>query len=265
MILAIDIGNTNICLGGYSGDSLKFTARIATDLALEADQYAVEMRGILHLHNVTRSEIQGVMIASVVPPLTKTLLRALAHFTSVQPLLLSLEDAGGMAVDIDNPAELGMDLLAGALYAHRHFPLPAVVVDLGTTTKLIALDTNGALQGVSIAPGLFVSLRAMLQNTSLLSSISLEAPPHAIGRNTPDSMKSGLVLGTAAMVDGLLDLFAQELEGIQSIIATGGASGIIAPCCRHTLTHRPDLVLDSLYEAYLARTGKDPKTALAKE
>ena len=253
MILTIDIGNTNIVLGGYRAGSLAFMARMTTDPLLEADQYAVEISGILQLYQVSGQEIEGIALSSVVPTLTKVMLEALRHFTKVDPMLLTLADAGNMQICIDNPAELGMDLLASALGVRDSYPLPAVIVDMGTATKLTALDKNGNLQGVSIAPGLFVSLRALVQNASLLGSIALEAPANAIGRNSPESMKSGMVLGTACMVDGLLDLFEKELGGLASVVATGGAVTPLLPCCRHRLQYVPTLILDGLYKAYLAR------------
>lgn len=257
MVLTIDIGNSNIVLGGYIQDKICFTARIATSRNHEADQYAVELDGILRLHKVPEKGIEGAIISSVVPSLTPTLQKALRYFTLSQPLLLELQDAGDLVVDIEHPAELGMDLLASAIAMHRHGPLPAVIIDMGTATKLIVIDKKGALRGVSIAPGLLVSLDAMLGSTSLLHGIALEASPKAIGRNSKQSIQSGVLLGTASMLDGMIDRIESELnEAPLHITATGGAAHMVLPYCRHTIEYSDTLLLDGLYLAYKGRVAK---------
>ncbi len=250
MILAIDIGNSNIVLGGYENDQICFTARAATNTRQEADQFAVELAGILSLYKIEAHRIEGVMVSSVVPSFTPILLQSLAHFTSVKPKLLCLEHAGGVTVDIENPKELGMDILATAIAVQCSRPLPAVVIDMGTATKLTALDAGGVLRGVSIAPGLFVSLEALVHNASLLAGISLEAPLAAIGRNSAESMKSGVVLGAAAMLDGLLARFSAQLGPLASIVATGGAAPLVVPHCNANIEVCPTLLLDGLYHTY---------------
>lgn len=250
MILAIDIGNSNIVLGGYENDKIGFTARAATNTRLEADQFAVELAGIFSLYQVESRCIEGVVISSVVPSFTPILLQSLAHFTKVRPLLLSLAHAGGVRVDIENPKELGMDILGTAIAVQCSRPLPAVVIDMGTATKLTALDASGVLRGVSIAPGLFVSLEALVHSASLLAGIPLEAPASVIGRTSAESMKSGVVLGTAAMLDGLLARFAAELGPLRSIVATGGAAPVVVPHCQADIEICPTLLLDGLYHIY---------------
>ncbi len=252
MVLTIDIGNSNIVLGGFEDDHIFFTSRLATNFKLEADQLAVELAGVFHLYGVNASRIHAVVISSVVPSLTPILRQALAHFTSVAPLHLSLKHAGDVQVDIENPAELGMDILATALAVRHTRALPCAIIDMGTATKLSALDKNGALRGVSIAPGLFVSLDALLNRASLLSGISLSAPTHAIGRNSTESIQSGVVLGTAAMLDGLLQAFESELGSLQSIVATGGAASLVVPHCKANIEFCEHLLLDGLYAAYIA-------------
>lgn len=254
MILAIDVGNSNIVLGGYNGGGkARFLARMATDRVLEADQYAVQLRGILELYHVSGEAIDGIVMASVVPALTPVLLKALRHFTPVTPHLFCLQDACGVQVTIDNPKELGLDILASAVAVRHTRPLPAVIIDMGTATKITALDAEGRLPGVAIAPGLYVSLEALVGRASSLGSIPLEAPAAAIGRNTPESMKSGVVLGAAAMLDGMLDRFTQEMGGLATVVATGGAAGVVVPHCRHQVELAETLLLDGLYRAYLCR------------
>lgn len=250
MVLVVDIGNSNIVMGGYSSHQLCFCARLATSHQMEADQYAIQLRGILSLYHQQDTPIDGIMISSVVPRLTSRIISALSHFTDAAPLLLNYKNTCGIEIEIENPAELGMDILASAIAVKHSFPLPAVIIDMGTATKLTAIDKNGRLLGVAIAPGLFVSLDALIKGTSLLQGIPLEAPRSAIGKNTADSMKSGIVLGTAAMLDGMIDRFEETTGPIQTVIATGGAAPIIVPNCRHSIQFSETLLLEGLYHAY---------------
>ena len=156
MVLTIDIGNTNIVLGGYENGALGFCTRISTDKSLEADQYALELSGILNLYKVAGENIEGAIISSVVPQITDTVARALRMFAGVEPLKLTQELPTGVGVNIDTPSELGADLLAGAIAAKALYPLPAIVIDMGTATKITAVDEQGTVQGVSIMPGVLV-------------------------------------------------------------------------------------------------------------
>ncbi|MDL2323858.1 type III pantothenate kinase [Ruminococcaceae bacterium OttesenSCG-928-A16] len=258
MVLTIDVGNSNIVLGGYQNDKICFLARIATNRHLEADQYALELRGILELYGVEQKSIKGIAISSVVPVVTPLLVQALAHFTNAKPLVLCLANAGNLRIDIEQPEELGMDLLASALATYHSYPLPAAIIDMGTATKITALDADGVLRGVSIAPGLFVSLEALVGGASLLKGIALNAPntPAAIGRNTAKSMQSGLLLGTADMLDGLLDRFAAEMGPLATIVATGGGAPLVIAHCRHKIDFVDTLLLDGLYWAYRQNKGE---------
>lgn len=256
MVLTVDIGNSNIVLGGYVQGKIQFTARITTS-PREADQYAVELDGILRLHNIPQHSLEGAIISSVVPHLTPVVQKALLYFIPSQSILLSLQDAGDLVVDIENPAELGMDLLSSAIAVHSRGVLPAVIVDMGTATKLIAIDKKGTLRGVSIAPGLLVSLDAMLGSTTLLHGITLESAPSAIGRNSKQSIQSGVLLGTACMLDGMIDRMEEELgDSVSAVIATGGAAHIVLPYCRHSIEYSDTLLLDGLYIAYTNRTSQ---------
>ncbi len=258
MILAIDIGNTNIVLGGYFQGKMQFLARVVTDKSMEADQYAVQFHGMLKLYNVTKENIRNVVVASVVPALTPVVMRALKHFFDGEPHLLTLADADEVEVVIDNPAELGTDILASAIAVRHGWPLPAIIIDMGTATKITALDANGRLLGVAISPGLFVSLNALVQRASALRDIPLEAPPTAIGRNTPHSMKSGVVLGTAAMLDGMIDRFEEEMGKAATIIATGGGAPVVVPHCLHKVEIKETLLLDGLRQV-VTRIYKEQK------
>ena len=250
MILTVDIGNTNIVLGGYENDALTFSTRISTDQSLEADQYALELSGILRLYKVSAERSEGAILSSVVPQITDTVARALRLFAGVEPLRLTQSLPTGVTVQIDNPAELGADLLAGAIAAKAAYPLPAIVIEMGTATKRTAVDAGGAVQGVSIMPGLFISLNALVSGASQLGGIATEAPRRALGKNTVESMQSGVVFGAAGMLDGMIERFEAELGPVKTIVATGGAAGCVVPHCKRAVTHVPTLILDGLYEVY---------------
>lgn len=246
MLLAIDVGNSNIVLGGYSNGGLVFVARIATNTAWEADQYATEFGGIFRLYSVDANNINNVIIASVVPCLTPVICTAIGHFYKSAPHIFTLNDAKKITVAIENAAELGTDILASAVAVQKNYPLPAVIIDMGTATKITALDENANLLGVALCPGLYISLQALVGKTHTLRDIPLEPPKAAIGRNTPESMKSGVVLGTADMLDGMIDRFEREMGGLNTVIATGGAAGAIVPHCRHNILYHETLLLDGL-------------------
>lgn len=250
MILAVDIGNTNIVMGGYEQGKLVFSTRLATEKQLEADQYALQLEGILRLYRKSPADVEDAVMSSVVPPITDTLRRALGTLCGVSPLALSQKLRTGVTVDIENPAELGDDLLAGAIAARAAWPLPAVVLDLGTATKLTAVDASGAVRGVSILPGVLLSLNALVSGASQLGGLALCPPAHAIGRNTVESMQSGIVLGTASMLDGMLDRFEAELGEIKTVLATGGIAGMIVPHCKRRVELAPNLLLDGLYHVW---------------
>lgn len=253
MVLTVDIGNSNIVIGGYENDRLSFSTRFATERQLETDQYAVEIRGLLHLYAVDKNAITDIVISSVVPGLTAHVAGALTRIVpAVRPLFLTPDSNTGICVDIDNPAELGADILASAIAAKERFALPCVIIDMGTATTMMAMDRRGTVLGGAIMPGVYISQDALKMRTSQLHGISLEAPPCAIGRNTDDSMKSGAVLGNAAMLDGMIDRFADELGGGEvTLVATGGAAARVIACCRHRIRYEPDLLLDGLYRFYL--------------
>lgn len=250
MILAVDIGNTNIVLGGYEDGALRFSARLATETRLEADQYALQLRGILDLYGVGAAHVTDAILSSVVPPLTGTMARALRIVTDAEAIVFSQALPTGVRVDIERPEELGADLVAGAAAAKALYELPAVVIDMGTATKLTAVLEDGTVPGVSILPGVFLSLNALTSGASQLSGIALQPPKRAIGRNTAQSMQSGVVLGTASMLDGMLDRFEAEMGRIATVVATGGAAGFIVPHCRRKIILAPDLLLDGLYAVY---------------
>ena len=250
MLLTIDIGNTNINIGVFDGDSLCISSRIATERQKTDDQFAVDFINILNMNKIDAASISGGIISSVVPEITSAVKNAAEHVTGKRVIVLSPGVKTGLNIKIDNPAQLGADLAAGAVGVCAAYPLPAFVIDLGTATKIYAVDSDKSFRGCMIAPGLAISLKALTDTSSLLPAISLDPPKKACGTNSIESMQSGIILGTAAMIDGLLDRFTEELGEPKSIIATGGLSSFIAPVCKHQITLDSDLIFKGLKAIY---------------
>lgn len=250
MLLAVDIGNTNITLGVYDNDVLCFTARIATAQGTTADQYAVEIKNILELHGLEFTRIEDCIVSSVVPSVGGAVCNAVSLLCDIVPLELGPGVKTGLNIKIDNPAQLGADLVAGAVGAISEYTLPCVVIDMGTASTISVIDENGAYIGGVISAGVNLTLRALNQNTAQLPSIDISAPKSVIGSNTVDCMKSGVVFGTAAMLDGLLDRIADELGITPTFVATGGLSKEIISYCKNDIIYNANLLLDGLREIY---------------
>ncbi len=250
MVLTIDIGNTNITLGVFRGDNLVFTSRLATDTKRTEDQYALELRNILVLHDCSRSEIEGTVISSVVPQVGTMMSRAVEILLGHTPMMLGPGVKTGLNIKIDNPAQLGADLAAGAVAAIAKYPLPCLVFDLGTATTISVIDKNGAFLGGAIAAGLSTTLDALATKTAQLPFIDIDAPKSVIGSNTVDCMKSGLVLGAAAMLEGMAERIEAELGEKATLVATGGlAPKVVAQCTREVIID-DNLLLDGLLIVY---------------
>ena len=250
MILAIDIGNTNITLGGYQSGELQFVSRLATDSNIPADQYAVQIKGIVELYDKSKEDIEDAIICSVVPTVGNAVFRAIKKLTGNVPLMLGPGIKTGLNIKIDNPAQLGADLAAGAVGALGVYPLPCVVIDMGTATTISVLDKDGALVGGAIAAGIRSTLDALSSKTAQLPDIHPEAPASVIGKNTIDSMKSGLIIGAAAMLDGMIDRIEDEIGSVASVVATGGLAETVVVNCRREITLNENLLLDGLYKIY---------------
>lgn len=250
MLLAIDIGNTNITLGAFHDNLLDFTARLATDERLTADQYAVQLRSIMELYGQDVCEVEDCILASVVPQVGAAVCAAVTQLCGITPLMIGPGVKTGLNIKIDNPAQLGADLVAGAVGAISEYTLPCIVIDLGTATTISAIDRNGVFLGGCIAAGVRLTLKALCENTAQLPAINIEAPRSVIGTNTVDSMKAGLVYGAAAMLDGLIDRIEDELGEQATVVATGGLSKNIIAHCRRRIIYNENLLLDGLREIY---------------
>lgn len=250
MLLAVDIGNTNITLGAYDNDVLRFTARLATAYGTTSDQYAVEIKNILQLRGIDAANIEDCVISSVVPSIGSAVCNAVSLLCDIVPLELGPGVKTGLNIKIDNPAQLGADLVAGAVGAISEYTLPCVVIDMGTASTISVIDKDGAYLGGVISAGVNLTLKALCENTAQLPSIDITAPKSVIGSNTVDCMKSGLIFGTAAMIDGLLDRITDELGEIPTVIATGGLSKEVITHCKSDIIYNANLLLDGLREIY---------------
>ncbi len=250
MILTIDIGNTNIVLGGFADEELTFTSRISTNPRKTDAEYATKIKSILALYEVDRREVSGAIISSVVPPLTATVKSAIKMVYGVDALVVGPGIKTGINLLADNPSEVGADLICACVAAYNLYEPPVLVMDMGTATKLIIVDEKACFSGVSIIPGVELSLKALAGGTAQLPQISLDAPERVLGRNTEDCMRSGIIFGSASMIDGMIDRISTEIGAEPTLVATGGLSKAIIPHCIHKITIDENLLLSGLLIIY---------------
>lgn len=254
MILVVDIGNTNIVLGAFLQDELKFTSRIATDTNKTNDEFAVILNGIFSLYNVNPNEVEGIIISSVVPQLVTIFENALSRIFTAKILVVGPGIKTGFQIKIDNPAQLGTDMVCNVSGALSEFSGPLIVIDMGTATTITVVDENGNILGGSISPGLKISLNALSGGTAQLPFINLDNVKKVIGSNTIDCMQSGVIYGCASMIDGMIDRISKELNASPQVILTGGMSSKVIPHCLHKVIHRPNLLVTGLYNLYCKNT-----------
>lgn len=251
MLLAIDVGNTNVVLACIENGKIFSMSRLATNRNDLASDYALKIRQSFELDGVDTEKIEGAIISSVVPPVTEAIKAAVKKLLGIDCLVVGSGIKTGINIKIDDPGTAGCDLITGAVGALAKYAPPIIIIDMGTATTMFALDKNGAFIGGSIAPGVKLSYSALSSGTSLLPVISInEAPRKVISTNTVDCMKSGAIFGTAAMVDGMIDRMEEELGGDVTAVATGGIAGHIIPYCRKKIEFEPNLLLDGLEIIY---------------
>ena len=252
MILAVDIGNTNIVVGGYQEGELRFSIRLSTDPSRTSYEYAASLGDILGFYRVDLPAVEGAIVSSVVPPLSTALCQAVRLLCpEVEPMLVGAGMKTGLNIRIDNPKELGADLLAAAVGAMVKYPLPAVVVDMGTATKITVVDENRCFLGGAILAGVAISLRALASDTAQLPHISLDSPvKQVIGTNTIECMKAGTILGAASMLDGMIRRYWDALGKETTVVACGGIAPAIVPYCRTKIILDDSLLLDGLLDLY---------------
>lgn len=250
MILVIDVGNTNIVVGCMEGEEIVFTARYSTDRAKTEDEYALMFMDMFKFYKVDIAQVEGAILSSVVPELKAVLRLAVERLTGKCPLVLSVDLDIGLNITIDNPAQLGCDLIANAVAALEKYEKPIVIFDMGTATTASVVDEAGNYIGGMIIPGLRLSVDALSARTSQLPHISLDKPEQLIGTNTINCMKSGAIYGNAAMLDGIIDRVEEQLGQSVTAVATGGLIGEIVPYCKRKVILDKDLMLHGLRILY---------------
>ena len=250
MILTVDVGNSNIVLGGIREDEIVFEARLRTDATKTSDEYCIDLKMILEVYHIKADEIEGSIIASVVPQVLNSMKTAIVKLTGKQPLVVGPGLKTGLNIAIENPSQAGADLVVGCVAALREHKAPMIIVDMGTATTMIVVDKNNAMIGGCIMPGVKISMDALTDRTALLPGLQLDQPKKAIGRNTIDCMRSGLMLGAACMIDGMIDRMEEELGYETTVIATGGIAKFVMPMCRHSIIYDKDLLVKGLAALY---------------
>ncbi len=250
MLLAIDIGNTNLVIGCIHDDKILFKARIATDSIRTSDQYGVEIKNMLEAYGVKRSDIDDCIISSVVPPVFNSVRTGVIKIIGKQPMVVGPGLKTGLNIHVDVPSQVGSDRIVIAVAALAEYKAPLLLMDLGTATTIEAVEPDNVYMGGVIIPGVRVSLDALTSRAAQLPGISLDQPKQVIGKNTVDCMRSGMMYGTAAMIDGLVERMEEELGHRCTLIATGGLAQFIAPLCKREIILDKDLLLKGLNIIY---------------
>lgn len=250
MILTIDIGNSNIVIGGVEADQIVFEARLRTETTKTSDQYCVDLKILLDIYQINTADIEGSIIASVVPQVLNSMQTAIKKLTGRQPLVVGPGLKTGLNIRLENPSQTGADLVVGCVAALREHKPPMIVIDMGTATTMVVLDDSGALIGGCICPGVKISMDALTERTALLPGLQLDQPKKAIGRNTIDCMRSGIMMGAAAMVDGMVQRMEAELGQKTTVVATGGIAKFVLPMCHTDIHYDKDLLIKGLAALY---------------
>jgi type III pantothenate kinase len=249
-VLAVDVGNTNVVLGVYENAKLKRTWRLATVYDRTEDELAVSVDALLEQEDLALSELDALVVGSVVPPLTQAFTRLAERYLERPAFIVGPGIKTGVRLRVDNPAEVGADRIANTLAAHRRYGGPAIVVDFGTTTNFDVVSEDGDFLGGSFAPGLEISAESLFGRASRLFRVPLTPPAAAIGKNTADCLRSGIVFGYVGLVEGLLTRIIAELPSKPRVIATGGLAPTIAPLARGIESVDEDLTLEGLRMLY---------------
>ena len=250
MILAIDIGNTNIVLGCMEEGKCIFVERLSTVRTKTELEYAIDIKNVLDIYHIKRSELKGGIISSVVPQITTVVKLAVEKILGGEVLVVGAGIKTGLNIRIDNPAQLGSDLVVDSVAAIAEYPAPMLVFDMGTANTVCVIDKNKNYIGGMIYPGIGVSLDSLSANASQLGGIGIEAPGHIIGKNTVECMKSGVIYSSAAAIDGIIDRLVEEMTGDVTVIATGGLAKKIVPFCRRKIILDDNLLLKGLEIIY---------------
>ena len=250
MILAIDIGNSNIVIGCIENGEIQNETRIATDLVKTSDQYCFDLKNMLSLSDVPVARLEDVIISSVVPPVLNSMRTAVLKLTGKKPFVVGPGIKTGLNILLDNPQQVGSDLIVAAVAALREYKPPLILIDMGTATTISVINKDRAYLGGCICPGVRISAEALSSRAALLPGIDLDQPRRAIGKNTTDCMRSGIMLGAACMLDGMIERMEQELGERATVVATGGIARFVLPMCRREIAYDRNLLLKGLAVLY---------------
>ena len=250
MLLAIDIGNTHIVIGCIENDKIVCEARIATDKTRTSDQYGVEIKTMIEAFGCRIDDVEDCIISSVVPPVFNAVRSGVYKITERRPMVVGHGLKTGLDIRMDNPSQVGSDRIVIAVAALAKREPPLILIDMGTATTVEVIEPKNKYLGGVIMPGARVSLDALTNSTAQLPGINLDRPGKIIAKNTVDSMRSGIMYGTAAMLDGVIDRMQEELGHPSTIVATGGVAPYVIPLCRHKIALERDLLLRGLNVIY---------------
>ena len=256
MILTVDIGNSNIVIGGVREDEILFEARLRTDSTKTSDEYCLDVKSLMDVYGVETKAVEGAIIASVVPQVLNSFQTAIKKLTGKTALVVGPGLKTGLNILLENPGQTGADLVVGSVAALREHKPPLTIIDMGTATTISVIDKNGAYIGGAIIPGVKISMDALTDRTALLPGVQLDQPKKAIGRNTVDAMRSGIMMGTACMLDGMVERMEEELGYKTTVIATGGIAKFIVPLCHREMIYDKDLLVKGLVTLYKENTKR---------
>jgi type III pantothenate kinase len=257
MLLAVDVGNTNITIGIFDGSKLKATWRVATGVHRMPDEYAILMLGFFENHGIAVSKVTDAILCSVVPPLVGVFEEVCRRYLKVSPLVIEAGVKTGVRISMDNPREVGTDRIVNAVAAHQLYGGAVIVIDLGTATTFDAVSEEGDYLGGAIAPGIAIATEALFSRTAVLPRVELTHPKRAIGRNTVAAMQSGIVFGYAGLIEGIVTRIQKELGGKAKVVATGGYAELLASETPVIEEVNPDLTLIGLRLIYEMNKVKD--------
>ena len=250
MVLAIDIGNTNIVVGCFEKDKILFVERVSTNHSATDLEYASTIRMAMHIHGYTSATLEGAIISSVVPSVTGTVKRAIEKYAGIKVLVVSPGVKTGLSILVDNPAQLGTDLVVDAVAGINYYPTPLIIIDMGTATTLSVIDRHKNYIGGIIMTGVAISSDALTSRTSQLPKIAFESPKKVIGKNTVECMRSGIMYSNACALDGLVERIEEEIGEKCTVVATGGISSLITPLCKRDIILDDELLLKGLMIIY---------------
>ena len=256
MLLAIDMGNTNIVIGCIKEDKILFVERLSTDQSKTELEYAVGFKTVFELYGIKSDEIKGAIISSVVPPLTGIIRKAVEKIIGIKPMVVGPGIKTGLNILMDNPKTVGADLIVDAVAGISEYGAPLVIVDMGTATTISVVDKDKNYVGGMIIPGIRVSMDSLVNRTSQLPRIGFDVPEKVVGTNTVDCMKSGIIHGNAAMLDGMVDRIEEELGYSVKVVATGGLAGVVIPNCKKEIIMDDSLLLKGLNIIYKKNVDK---------